>query len=92
MCVCSLASLMTWKSAIMQLPFGGAKGGVVCDPTLMSDRELERLTRKLVEVHTCGCLSSLGLGFIASMARLRLLHLHSLGSIEALKARDLLTV
>ena len=52
MLICSLASLMTWKTAVMQLPFGGAKGGVVCDPTTMSDRELERLTRKLVEVST----------------------------------------
>ena len=41
---------MTWKSAIMNLPFGGAKGGVCCDPQTMSDRELERLTRKLVQV------------------------------------------
>lgn len=45
----SLASLMTWKSALMNIPFGGAKGGVVCDPAKLSERELERLTRKLVQ-------------------------------------------
>ena len=48
--LCSLASVMTWKSAIMQLPFGGAKGGVRCDPSELSEREMERLTRKLVQV------------------------------------------
>ena len=48
--LCSLASVMTWKSAIMQLPFGGAKGGVRCDPNELSEREMERLTRKLVQV------------------------------------------
>ncbi len=41
----SLAALMTWKTAIVDLPFGGAKGGVTCDPTLMSRRELQALTR-----------------------------------------------
>src|SRR5579884_4194764 len=40
-----LASLMTWKCALLHLPFGGAKGGVVCDPSSMSVDELERLTR-----------------------------------------------
>eukprot|EP00884_Botryococcus_braunii_P016571 jgi/Botrbrau1/3598/Bobra.0078s0048.1 len=44
----SLASLMTWKTAVMDLPFGGAKGGVRCDPKLLTERELERITRKLV--------------------------------------------
>ena len=44
-----LASLMTWKSAVLNLPFGGAKGGVNVDPSLLSDGELERLTRKLVQ-------------------------------------------
>ena len=43
---------MTWKSALMNIPFGGAKGGVVCDPSKLSERELERLTRKLVQVRT----------------------------------------
>src|SRR4029450_8186138 len=42
----SLAMWMTWKCALMGLPFGGAKGGVVCDPKLLSSGELERLTRR----------------------------------------------
>jgi glutamate dehydrogenase (NAD(P)+) len=42
----ALASLMTWKTALMDVPFGGAKGGVTVDPTDMSDRELEALTRR----------------------------------------------
>src|SRR5947208_859006 len=42
----SLAMWMTWKCALMGLPFGGAKGGVACDPKLMSRRELERMTRR----------------------------------------------
>lgn len=41
----ALAMLMTYKCALMELPFGGAKGGVMCDPTRMSDTELNRLTR-----------------------------------------------
>ncbi len=41
----SLASLMTWKTAIVDVPFGGAKGGVTCDPTKMSRSELQALTR-----------------------------------------------
>lgn len=41
----ALASWMTWKSAVVDLPFGGAKGGVRCDPSRMSARELEQLTR-----------------------------------------------
>ncbi len=41
----SLAALMTWKTAIVDVPFGGAKGGVTCDPTSMSRRELQSLTR-----------------------------------------------
>ncbi|KAK9835361.1 hypothetical protein WJX81_004700 [Elliptochloris bilobata] len=45
----SLASLMTWKTAVMDIPFGGAKGGVTVDPKLLSERELEKLTRKLVQ-------------------------------------------
>lgn len=41
----SLAALMTWKTAIVDLPFGGAKGGVACDPTILSRNELQSLTR-----------------------------------------------
>jgi len=41
----SLAALMTWKTAIVDVPFGGAKGGVTCDPTHMSRNELQALTR-----------------------------------------------
>jgi glutamate dehydrogenase (NAD(P)+) len=42
----ALAMWMTWKCALMGLPFGGAKGGVVCDPKTLSQGELERLTRR----------------------------------------------
>lgn len=42
----ALASWMTWKSAVVNIPFGGGKGGVVCDPQQMSEGELERLTRR----------------------------------------------
>jgi glutamate dehydrogenase (NAD(P)+) len=42
----ALAMWMTWKCALMGLPFGGAKGGVICDPKSMSRRELERMTRR----------------------------------------------
>ncbi len=45
----SLASLMTWKTAVVDLPYGGAKGGVNCDPNKLSRGELERVTRKLIE-------------------------------------------
>ncbi len=49
---CELASLMTWKTAVADLPFGGAKGGIDCDPTKLSLREVERITRKFVsEIH-----------------------------------------
>jgi len=41
-----LAMLMTWKCAVVDIPYGGAKGGVVCNPSELSDGELERLTRR----------------------------------------------
>ncbi len=44
----ALASLMTWKTAVVGIPFGGAKGGISVDPSRMSIFELERLTRKFV--------------------------------------------
>jgi glutamate dehydrogenase (NAD(P)+) len=44
--VSALAMLMSWKCALMGLPYGGAKGGVACDPGRMSPRELERMTRR----------------------------------------------
>ena len=42
----ALASLMTWKNALVDIPFGGAKGGVQCDPHSLSTNELNRLTRR----------------------------------------------
>jgi glutamate dehydrogenase (NAD(P)+) len=42
----ALAMLMTWKTAVVNIPYGGAKGGVRCDPKEMSPRELEKLTRR----------------------------------------------
>jgi len=44
----ALAAWMTWKCAVAGIPFGGGKGGVICDPTKMSQRELESLTRRYV--------------------------------------------
>jgi glutamate dehydrogenase (NAD(P)+) len=45
----SLASLMTWKTAILNLPYGGAKGGISCDPRQLSEPELQRMTRKFID-------------------------------------------
>lgn len=44
--VSALAAWMTWKCAVVNIPFGGAKGGIACDPSTMSKNELERLTRR----------------------------------------------
>ena len=42
----ALASWMTWKCAVVNIPYGGGKGGIICDPTQMSKAELEQLTRR----------------------------------------------
>jgi glutamate dehydrogenase (NAD(P)+) len=42
----ALAAWMTWKCAVVNIPFGGGKGGVICEPHLLSDAELERITRR----------------------------------------------
>jgi glutamate dehydrogenase (NAD(P)+) len=52
----ALAAWMTWKCAVVNIPFGGSKGGVVCDPHTMSAGELERLTRR----YTAGIIHVLG--------------------------------
>ncbi len=44
--VVALAAWMTWKCALLDLPYGGAKGGIICDPTKLSQSELERMTRR----------------------------------------------
>ncbi len=44
----ALASLMTWKTAVVNVPFGGAKGGISCDPKVLSKRDIENLTRRFI--------------------------------------------
>ena len=45
----ALAALMTWKTAVVNIPYGGAKGGISLDPSKLSTRELERVTRRFVD-------------------------------------------
>ncbi len=52
----ALAAWMTWKCAVVNIPFGGSKGGVICDPASLSLGELERLTRR----YTAGIIETLG--------------------------------
>ncbi len=51
--VTALAMLMSWKCALIQLPYGGAKGGICCNPKVMSQKEIERLTRRFTTEIIC---------------------------------------